>query len=108
VSDRHKPACPNSSRPPRSFRAALTEDVIERGEFARHVRNAVARVYIAAALLGAPQAIEAEDDPPEQRPRGESAGDALWKVRWAFESHCGQHAVAVLRPLHQRATYGGV
>jgi hypothetical protein len=148
----------------RAFREALAGEDADDG-FARRVRNAVARVYLAAALLGPPTTTDA-DDPPERRPsRGESdalretlkarfgesdvfvevfdpsritdedvqpverllsselveidedlaeaiewleAGDAgaLWHVRWAFEQHWGQHALACLRPLHQLVVYG--
>ena len=152
----------------RAFRAALVSNDVERGEFARHIRNALARVYLAAALLGPPGAVEDDGDAPEQRPDAEEstalrerlkgrfrednifvevydptgidgesrktderslswelveidedlaeaigwleqdAPNALWDVRWAFENHWGQHAVACLRPLHQLATYGVV
>jgi hypothetical protein len=151
----------------RAFRAALVADDVEDGTFARHVRNALARVYLSAALLGLPTTVEG-DDPPDRQPRSGESGtlrerlqarfgesdvfvevydpsrltdddvkpferllsselvevdvdiaeaiawlrenraNALWDIRWAFENHWGQHALACLRPLHQIATYGVV
>jgi len=148
-----------------AFRAALVADDVQAGAFARQVRNALARVYLAAALLGPPTVPE-NDDVANTPPReGDSAAlreklrarlgehdsfidvydpskladenvepierslslelveidedlaeaiasfeearvDALWDVRWAFENHWGQHAVACLRPLHEIVTYG--
>ena len=61
VSDRHKLMSNVAAEflaAARAFRAALVaEDVLER-EFARQVRNALARVYLAAALLGPPTTVE--------------------------------------------------
>ena len=151
----------------RAFRAALVADDVEDGDFARQVRNALARVYLAAALLGPPTTAES-DAGDDRAPRGDDGrelgerlaarfgehdvfvevydpsrlvdedvepferalsqelveidedmaeaialldgdrADALWDVRWAFENHWGQHALACLRPLHQLATYGVV
>ena len=148
-----------------AFRAALIADAVEDESFAREVRNAVARVYLAAALLGPPTTTEGEGPPDRQRGDyhavrkrletrfgandvfvevfdpsrvvdentrpyerslsselaeidedlaeaiawlQEDRADALWDVRWAFENHWGQHALACLRPLHQLATYSVV
>ena len=145
-----------------AFRAALAGDAADDKPFAREVRDALAGVYAAAALLGPPTTAEGEDSPDRQpgeysalrdrlaarfgahdvfvgvydpsrlvdentRPYERSlsselaeidedlaeaiawleerGGDALWDVRWAFENHWGQHALACLRPLHQLATY---
>jgi hypothetical protein len=55
----------------RAFRAALVADVVEDGAFARHVRDALARVYFAAALLGPPGWAEA-DTVADWAPRGDS------------------------------------
>ncbi|MDQ3067189.1 MAG: DUF5063 domain-containing protein [Actinomycetota bacterium] len=158
-------AAPEFLAAARAFRAALVGDDVEDGAFARQVRNAVARVYFAAALLGPPTTTDGEDVPDrvpgdtgssalrerlqarfgandvfvdvydpsrlvdeDVRPferllscelveidedmaeaiawLGEDLGDALWDIRWAFENHWGQHALACLRPLHQLATYG--
>jgi hypothetical protein len=57
----------------REFRKALAADV-EQGEFARQVRNALARVYLAAALLGRPGAAEHDSDLPEQHPTTDESG----------------------------------
>jgi Domain of unknown function (DUF5063) len=151
----------------RAFRAALVADDVEDRAFARQLRNALARVYLAAALLGAPTTPVTDDvsdravrdranralgeklkarfrehdvfvevyDPsrlvdenvePIERTLSselveidedmeeaialldEDRDDALWDVRWAFENHWGEHALACLRPLHQLATYGVV
>ena len=151
----------------RAFRAVLEQDDVEERQFARHVRNAVARVYLAAALMGPPTAAETDELPASTRDRRDSdalrerlrtrfgdadgfveifdaagvdgikqrplrsslsgelveidedladaiawletgATDALWQVRFDFEQHWGRHAVDVLRPLHQLATYGVV
>lgn len=146
----------------RAFRAALIADAVEGESFAREVRDALARVYVAAALLGPPTTTEGED-PPDRPPSDydaprerlaarfgandvfvevydpsrlvdedtrpfehslsselaeidediaeaiswldESRAGGPWDVRWAFENHWGQHALACLRPLHQLATY---
>ena len=79
----------------RAFRAALVADGMEDGMFARHVRDALARVYLAAALLGPPGAVEGhvcveddEDDPV--LPRKES--DAL---REKLRARLGEHDVFV-------------
>ena len=61
----------------RAFRAALVADDVGEGEFARKVRNALARVYLAAALLGPPTAVGSDDDPPAARPEP-SESRALW------------------------------
>ena len=149
----------------RAFRAVLVPDDVEDGVFARHVRNSLARLYLAAALLGPPMTpktddvsdcaprddqsralqeelevrfgvhdvfvevydpskLDDEDTKPFERSLSselveidqdlaeaiawleENRPDALWDVRWAFENHWGQHALACLRPLHQLATYG--
>ena len=45
----------------RTFRQVLASDDVEEREFARHVRNALARVYLAAALLGPPTTPETDD-----------------------------------------------
>src|SRR5262245_38473224 len=59
----------------RAFRAALVEDDVEDGAFARQVRNALARVYLAAALLGPPTRPETVDV-PDRAPRAD-ASEAL-------------------------------
>ncbi len=51
----------------RAFRAALIADAVEGESFAREVRDALARVYVAAALLGPPTTTEGED-PPDRPP----------------------------------------
>jgi hypothetical protein len=150
----------------RAFREALRGDAGEH-EFARQVRNTLARVYLAAALLGPPAEVELDEDPPDYVRREDSRGleerlaarfgesnlfvdvydptgidseDAeactrvlsaelieidedldrsidwleqhgargLWDIRWSFENHWGQHALACLRPLHQLAVHGVV
>jgi hypothetical protein len=80
----------------RAFRAALVSDDIDRGEFARQVRNALARVYLAAALLGPPTAVETDDDPPEARP-APAESRTLWSTLSArFGEH--DHYVDVFDP----------
>ena len=66
-------AAPEFLAAARAFREALVADAEER-EFARQVRNALARVYLAAALLGPPGAVAEDDDSPNRRP--ESAASA--------------------------------
>lgn len=71
----------------RAFRAGLVADDVEQGEFARQVRDALARVYLAAALLGPPRAVEADDDPPDAGPEP-SESRALWgKLSARFGEH---------------------
>lgn len=71
----------------RAFRAALVADDVGQGEFARQVRNALARVYLAAALLGPPTAVETDDDPPDARPES-SETRALWGT---LSARLGEH-----------------
>jgi hypothetical protein len=52
----------------RAFRAALASEEVEPHEFARRVRNGLARVYLAAALLPA-STPQTDDAPPSQRDR---------------------------------------
>jgi hypothetical protein len=56
----------------RAFRAALDGDEVDDGTYARRVRNAVARVYLAAALLGPPTTTDGVD-PVDVRPRSDES-----------------------------------
>jgi hypothetical protein len=56
----------------RAFRHALLADAAER-TYARQVRNALARVYLVAALLGPPGAVESDSDSTEPRPDAEES-----------------------------------
>ncbi len=71
VSDKHNSLMADAANEfvaaARAFRAALVADAVEDNTFAREVRNAVARVYLAAALLGPPATIEGVDDPPDRQ-----------------------------------------
>ena len=74
----------------RSFRAVLVDDDVEDRAFARRVRNAVARVYVAAALLGPPTSVDSDDsgDPP---PHAEESS----VLRRKLEARFGEHDVFV-------------
>lgn len=61
----------------RAFRSTVATEDGESAQLARQVRNALARVYLAAALLGPPGAVETDDDAPGARP-DPSASRALW------------------------------
>jgi hypothetical protein len=50
----------------RAFRAALVAEEVPEHEFARRVRNALARIYLAAALLGPPTTVEGDDSPADR------------------------------------------
>lgn len=69
----------------RAFRAALVEDA-EEGAFARQVRNALARVYLAAAVLGPPMRPETSDVPDRAR-RDHESGALHEKLRTRFGEH---------------------
>ena len=56
----------------RAYRTALVAADAPEREFARRVRNALARVYLAAALLGPPGAAESDDAPGQRADAGES------------------------------------
>jgi hypothetical protein len=104
----------------RAFRAALADE----GADARRVRNAVARVYLAAVFLPSHSRDEPGGETGEALPLElaleeidgaladaialleEDVPDAVWRARRAFELSWGTHAVDVLRPLHRAATHG--
>lgn len=67
----------------RTFRAALVAD-LEAGAFAREVRNALARAYLAAALLGPPTVPESDRVLP---PR---VGDST-ALRETLKARFGEH-----------------
>jgi hypothetical protein len=123
-----------------AFRDAI-EEPGETPQFARRARNAVARTYLAAAVLPAGEVtvddavtldVAVHDDELERTVAaslshqgadlaGElldlyddlgralallerAAPEALWDVRFDFESRWGSRAVDVLEPLHRLAT----
>ena len=71
----------------RGFRSALASEETEGDEFARQVRNALARIYLAAALLGPPGAVQTRDDPPDVKPES-SESQALWSK---LSERLGEH-----------------
>ena len=71
----------------RGFRSALASEEAETDEFARQVRNALARVYLAAALLGPPRAVETGDDPPDARPESSESQALRGKLSARFGEH---------------------
>jgi hypothetical protein len=75
----------------RAFRAALAAEDVPELEFARTVRNTLARAYLEAALLGPPLAVTADADAPDRRPEG-SASSAL---RERLAARFGEHDVFV-------------
>jgi hypothetical protein len=105
-------------RAARAFRAAFTAHDRDDASSARRVRNAVARVYLAAVFL--PSHGVAEEPRPTSEVDPLAALDtaladairllqadvpgAVWRVREDFELHWGGLALDVLRPLHRVAT----
>jgi len=147
-----------------NYRAAIeaAKDSEPGASFARRLRNAVASVYLAAALLDSGDLFDEDDAPDIDTTRsselesavrsrfgpadtfwevwdpteldesdpscGTLAGElveiyedlgvalallamperrgALWDITEGFADHWGEHAVNVLRPLHQLARYG--
>jgi hypothetical protein len=75
----------------RAFRAALLADDVEIGAFARQVRNALARVYLAAALLGPPRTPES-DDVAAHAPREDAGRRALGE---RLKARFGEHDIFV-------------
>lgn len=71
----------------RAFRAALGADEVEDGAFARHVRDALARVYLAAALLGPPTTVESDDEADDRVARGDDSGALREKLGARFGEH---------------------
>src|SRR5687768_11672671 len=69
----------------RAVRAALVEDA-EEGGFARQVRNALARVYLAAAVLGPPGAAETDHAPDSAR-IDHGSGALREKLKTRFGEH---------------------
>ena len=106
-----------------AFRAVLAERDPADARSARRVRNAVARLYLAAvflpshsstepaeheAPLGLDDSLVAIDDAIRDavaRLEADAPG-AVWRARRDFEQRWGGHAVDVLRPLHRLATSG--
>jgi hypothetical protein len=102
----------------RAFRAAFDARDPGDAHSARRVRNAVARVYLAAVFLpshGVAAAAGARDcsDPLSALDEAladaiahleEDAPGAVWRVRASFEERWGAYALDVLRPLHRLAT----
>lgn len=102
----------------RAFRAALTDYDRDDAASARRVRNALARVYLAAVFLPS----HGGDADPEPAEHGDPLGavdealadaiavlqadepGAVWRVRRDFELRWGGLALDVLRPLHRVAT----
>ena len=79
-----------------AFRSALASHDSDTPQLARQVRNALARVYLAAALLGPPGAVKTDDDAPSGRP-DPSASRALWaRLSARFGEH--DHYVDVFDP----------
>jgi hypothetical protein len=75
----------------REFRAVLREEDVPEREFARRVRNALARVYLAGALLGSPGAPETDDRPLDAtRDRAESQ-----ELQARLEARFGEHDIFV-------------
>jgi hypothetical protein len=105
----------------RAFRSALAGRDPADPLSARRVRNAVARLYLAAAFLpsrssaepaepvaplGVDESLALIDDALRDavaRLEADRPG-AVWRARRDFERRWGGHAVDVLRPLHRIAT----
>jgi hypothetical protein len=103
----------------RSFRSAYAERERGNAASARSVRNAVARVYLAAVFLPSHSSTDAA--PAEPLPLDEALAaiddalanaiawleedlpGAVWRARQDFEERWGGHALDVLRPLHRAA-----
>jgi Domain of unknown function (DUF5063) len=71
----------------RAFRAALVADDVEDGSFARQVRDALARVYLAAALLGPPGSVETVALADISVPRGDESATLHEKLKARFGEH---------------------
>jgi hypothetical protein len=122
VSDRHKlmaDAALAFLAAARAFRAAYRERDPEDRASARRVRNAVARVYLAAVFL--PSHGSADAAPTDPLPLDdalaaidEALADAIarleadqpgavWRARQDFDDRWGSYALDVLEPLHRSA-----
>jgi uncharacterized protein DUF5063 len=76
----------------REFRAALVADEVEDGAFARRVRDALAQVYLEAALLGPPGRVESQaadnwGDLEDSAPRGVDSRALQEKLKARFGEH---------------------
>jgi hypothetical protein len=105
----------------RAFRAAYQAREAEDAASARRVRNAVARVYLAAVFL--PSHTSADAAPAEALPLDDALAaidlaladaiarleedlpGAVWRARQEFEERWGGLALDVLQPLHRAATH---
>jgi hypothetical protein len=105
----------------RGFRAAYRAREPEGAASARRVRNAVARVYLAAVFL--PSHTSTDAAPTESLPLDEALAaidvaladaiarleedqpGAVWRARREFEERWGGLALDVLQPLHRAATH---
>ena len=103
----------------RAFRAAYARREPEEPASARQVRNAVARVYLAAVFLPSHTSTDADAADPLPFEESLAAIDdalaeaieclekdqpgAVWRARRDFEERWGGHALDVLRPLHRIA-----
>jgi hypothetical protein len=103
----------------RAFRSAYAERDPRDAASARRVRNAVARVYLAAVFL--PSHGSTGDAPAERLELDDSLAaiddaladavalleedvpGAVWRARRDFEERWGGHALDVLEPLHRIA-----
>ena len=106
----------------RAFRKALEDHDPDDTQSARRVRNAVARVYLAAVFLPSHSSEESVEHDPLSLAESLAAIDdalaeaigwleadlpgAVWRARRDFEQRWGGHAVDVLRPLHRLAAHG--
>ena len=75
-----------------AFRAALAAEDVGEGAFARHVRDALARVYLAAALLGPPGDVESDAVADSDEPASRAGRAALQK---RLEIRFGEHDVFI-------------